>query len=284
MKGPFYHGGAPGLQTRSRVSSAAARNMRYTYHTPGAKYSPHFIYLTTSIDLAKHFASKYTNNNGYRVAGSVYEVQPSGAIEQDPDYGVDEVVRCRSGIVLRVMASNVRLTELESFAAQKSFMSWGPGRPMYDADDFMLPSGDMEDCGVTPAYLRLFPKMLRHDQISATGKALLDGKATNEALFKLVASLDSGHAVELAPKRRFLFWGGRRTRWKCTVCTKSGTTALTAACHQLGEEVLRTLNPSYQFFPTGGSQTSDDISDHLRAVIAFARERNPSRWRVLSEL
>jgi hypothetical protein len=54
------------------------------------RYSPHFVYVTERLDYAHVF-------------GSVYEVEPIGALVPDPD--AKQAHRCRRARVVRLVAS-----------------------------------------------------------------------------------------------------------------------------------------------------------------------------------
>lgn len=67
------------------------------------------VYVTTDLDAARVFAA-YAPFGNNRRGGDVYEVQPVGDIEPDPDYLADDnaSVCCERARVLRIIATGVR--------------------------------------------------------------------------------------------------------------------------------------------------------------------------------
>lgn len=126
----FYHGGPPGLReilppTRTGVMSTldAARqqaiegggNVKLAAQAE-AVIRKDRVYLTTDPDEAALFASM--NPSGQ--PGCVYEVEPFGDTEADPDYsGPAMCIHASRARVRRVVRRGVRLTEFG--------IHWNPG-------------------------------------------------------------------------------------------------------------------------------------------------------------
>jgi hypothetical protein len=122
MSAAFFHGGPPGLReilppTRTGVMSTLDAARMATIEPGGdatlaarseAVIRRDRVYLTSDPDEASLFASM--NPSGQ--PGVVYEVEPIGDVEPDPDYsGPASVVHCRRARVLRVVYRGVRLTQ-----------------------------------------------------------------------------------------------------------------------------------------------------------------------------
>lgn len=156
----YYHGGIRDLREGTQLLSknAAARRGMTGYwdlRHGGQHYSPDRVYFTTDLDLARSFAHALQTPAG---RGNVYEVQPIGVAEVDPDYaGFRDVFMAPSARVVRVVQRNLQLTRAQETRPFAMRQYWALGAPYVDVNGYIQPSEQMQNAGWTPALLRMLP-------------------------------------------------------------------------------------------------------------------------------
>lgn len=279
--GALFHGGVPGLQPGDLLVSAAARGADYAYHSPTAVYRRDRVYLTTEREMAEFWAAQYLDDDGRLVPGDVYQAQAIGPLRPDSDFPryPDTYLSAREARVLRVVARAVKLSEPEHNARLRRQQSWGLD-PMYDAQEFMLPSPQMRDAGVTEEYLRLFGPGLMPEHIDGRGQVKDGtGRVTLAALISRTAALDRSHQIIQADVRRGLL-PHRQLCWRCH-CGVDGTGGHAAVAHQL--VAGPTLSPSQrtETLPAAWlchSLATADVSPY--AIEPDLPPYNAARWSV----
>lgn len=273
----LFHGGAPGLVPGDILRPAAALGFDFSYHTKGSIYDPNYVYLTRQLEVATAYAARCVMPMVDQVPGTVYQVQPLGLIEPDPDYGpVSEVyLRAPRARVLSVIRTDVVLTVRQQVELEAPWMVWGRlDRPMYDAEGYMIPSDEMRDNGVTPDHTRIYGPYLPWQRIDATGKYNptdhaklrgVEGYATE--LLEEVPDLDS--AAHLVTLDGDFATEGRDVGYSCICGLRRDSGGVPPHHHQLGERLLQLL----------GAAHDDNGRRILPEVLARAAAlRSPARW------
>lgn len=137
----YWHGGAPGLNVGDDLVPATALDyLPVLYADPDYGSDSAYVYVSTSQTLAMGCAAQWGSHFGDRVAGDLYQVEPKGALEVDPDYAhvPDLSWRCQRATIVAVYRRPVEMThELSIYGLQ--FTTWDDGQPMYDQAGFLLP-------------------------------------------------------------------------------------------------------------------------------------------------
>lgn len=151
----YWHGGAPGLNVGDDlVPATALDHLPVLYADPDYGSDPAYVYVSTSQTLAMGCAAQWGSHFGDRVAGDLYQVEPKGALEVDPDYAhvPDLSWRCQRAAIVAVYRRSVEMThELSIYGLQ--FTTWDDGQPMYDQAGFLLPNLGMRQAGITASDL-----------------------------------------------------------------------------------------------------------------------------------
>lgn len=180
----FFHGGVPRLgpgdtiRPRARLRAWRGASVRYAAvqgFTPGDR-SGQFVYLTSDSAFAAAFASDYVAPNGYgaltREPGDVYEVEPVGATDPDPDFSImwpEVFVRAAAAIVVRVVDRAVVMTDRQTTEARGPYMRWADHSPVYTSDGHILPSPRMRAAGVSADDLRTYEPWFPIEGVPAAG-------------------------------------------------------------------------------------------------------------------
>lgn len=110
----YFHGGVPGLALGDSLlpPSVTGRpdgsvSIIERHGLDGAHVRGDRVFLGT-LEVAYLFAAMYPLPEG----GWIYEVDPVGDVEPDPDYtgGADESVQCPSAVIVRVVGPLPRAT------------------------------------------------------------------------------------------------------------------------------------------------------------------------------
>lgn len=158
----YWHGGAPGRVVGDELLSRddAARLLTTpTTHGLQAGYAlgvtrPDRVYFTSDRNFARAYASRH--QTGDRTTGVVYErgslyrVEPIGAVEEDQDFSGRGVSWCAPKA--RVVAVEEKDVYLELVAATGyvgPYMAWDDGSPIYNATGDYLPSPVLRRAGST---------------------------------------------------------------------------------------------------------------------------------------
>lgn len=156
----YWHGGAVGLRpgdallnklAAERAGLDPAAHARSELAVLRIVTREDRVYITSDLQMARAFAHYCLLTLGTSVVsrGTLYLVQPVGAIEPDPDFA-GEVSWCSSSaIVLEVAEEDVRMRYRDAVRATGRFSTWEGGRPMYLDDGRMSLSPSLERLGVT---------------------------------------------------------------------------------------------------------------------------------------
>ncbi len=110
----YYHGGRRCIARDKRVLPPARTGVQSSANTSDAESNAKMakvhradrVYLTTDLGAARVFAAMAEPGGGH-----VYEVEPTGPVERDPDYLPDDggSVCCSSARVVRVVERRLQL-------------------------------------------------------------------------------------------------------------------------------------------------------------------------------
>ncbi len=161
----YWHGGFPGIAPGAMLLSPhdAAKSRIPISYTPrehpalGRVSRTDRVYLSTSEEFARAYAfqTEITTTSGQIAArGTLYRVQPLGAVEEDPDYAGHMVSWCSPrAIILDVVAVDVRMRVRDATQAIGRYMTWDDGRPMYFEDGRLRLTWQMKSAGLTQGEL-----------------------------------------------------------------------------------------------------------------------------------
>jgi hypothetical protein len=163
----YFHGGVPGLPTGTVLLSrnrAAQQGLTGYWEPRPGNHLADYVYFTTDLDLAKSYAhSLLMDASGSR--GSVYEVQPNGPVEADPDYpGVTDVFMAESATVTSVVIQTLQLTPEEETRPFAIRQFWVNG-PYVDAQGFVQPDPHMEQAGWNTDVLKLLGPWVAKEEL-----------------------------------------------------------------------------------------------------------------------
>jgi hypothetical protein len=107
----WWHGGAPGLQPGDLILPAIETETLAASDKlmPAGKfaYSPSWVYVADKIDMAIIFAGRYRHG-----MGDVYEVEPVGEMERDPDSPHDcTSLMCQQARIIRRIPVDARVLQ-----------------------------------------------------------------------------------------------------------------------------------------------------------------------------
>lgn len=177
----YWHGGSPGL-VEGDVLVPGSQLTQYTTinaiqeNSWEAIVRPDFVYLTADPDLALDFA--ILNSQTFGRPASIYEVQPLGACEHDPDYPKDVSFRCKRARVVAVAQSEIVKTT-ESKRAALRYKTYDDGFPFYDADGYPAPNRRHIALGFTAADLRPVGQWATFEQITRRASHLVRTRHPN---------------------------------------------------------------------------------------------------------
>lgn len=265
--GPFFHGGVPGKQVGELLLPAARLGLRYRYFATSAPYDPDWVYVTADEAAAYAYASRYLTTDSQLIPGDVYEVEPVGGVQLDPDYHLfpEAFARCRQARISRVVARAVVLTDAERALRERRYNVWGhPDRPVWDDDGLIIPSEQMLANGVTREWTALLRPWLRLTDVDAYGRLEIARRSTNfwATVLEVVPSLDRDHRV--VHRRR---WAGGAL-YQCVTCDDGTDDPQQAALHQLGAGAI-TLIARIHRLPRAVV---------VRELVKAARHRDGARW------
>ena len=141
----FWHGGAPGLPVGtvlvSRVEAARLGRDLAMYDRRNANDDPtrkDRVYLTTDRELARTFAAStcITDTDTGIVAqhGDLYQVEPIGSLEADPDNQTRVSWQTTQAKIVAVAERNVSLDQYEVTRRAGPHACWSDGSPIYNLD------------------------------------------------------------------------------------------------------------------------------------------------------
>ncbi len=188
VTGPYWHGGAPGRKVGDILLSRRAAEAQHavsTTHGLQKGYAfgitdPDRVYFSSRRDFARSFAARQiTSDRESGIVfqrGSLYRVEPIGAVEPDPDFSGSDVSWCAPAArVTAVEEGEVIMSIFDSAAHAGPFMAWTDMTPMYTEDGFLLPSVPMREQGMTAAELRVvYPPWTPHELLDAELRHLPD--------------------------------------------------------------------------------------------------------------
>ena len=263
----FFHGGVPGKEVGDLLLSAAQLRLRYQYLVVGAKYDPGWVYVTTDMGVAEAYASRYLTADNQHVPGDLYEVEPVGSVQLDPDYPLFGGVftRCRQARIVRVVALGIVLTEAEQGRCERRYKVWGhPDRPIWDDDGLIIPSEQMLTNGVTREWTTLLRPWLGLGDVDAHGRLLIARRSADfwATVLEVVPSLDRKHRV--ARRQRW----PRPARYQCVFCAESTNDPQQAAQHQLGAATVALIAQIHRL----------PLPVVMQELVEAASDRDGSRW------
>lgn len=100
----YYHGGVPGLSAGDLLLPPAETGERSQADLGNGKCRRDRVYLTTVPVVASMMAAAWRIDTA-DVSGDVYEVEPLGEVEPDPDYSgpAGESVQVPRALVIRLV-------------------------------------------------------------------------------------------------------------------------------------------------------------------------------------
>ncbi|WP_316313639.1 GNAT family N-acetyltransferase [Clavibacter michiganensis] len=253
VTGPYWHGGAPGRKVGDiRLSRRAAEAQHGVSTTHGLQKGyafgitdPDRVYFSRRRDFARSFAARQITSDRESgiifQRGSLYRVEPIGAVEPDPDFSMHDVSWCAPAArVTAIEEDEVIMSIFDSAAHAGPFMAWTDMTPMYTDEGFLLPSVPMREQGITAAELRVvYPPWTPHELLDAELRHLPDPTRHGPTDFPdvLMRAADS-----------VIVW--RRHRLRQSALLDAGT-ALRIAEHSdydavnalLGAELVRPVTP-----------------------------------------
>ncbi|ORA60945.1 hypothetical protein [Mycobacteroides franklinii] len=275
----YFHGGVPGKTPGDRLYSANELGLQFEYNLPwfqgnGARYDHNKVYLSSHLGTAIGYAARYRDRVGNPLPGWVYEVEPVGPVEPDPDYGAGAIpglaLYCSGAVVVNVIERDVWLSEREQNEAIWPHLYWEVDRPVHAEDGTLLPSDQMLGAGVTQAYVDILPKWIGLSEIDGNGRMTVEGVSIQPpdvlARFDHLNLVDRGHIVKITDRR------SRPNRLGCT-CGGEFADRYAAAGHKIDMDKLAVIAERHQ--PDGVTQ--DQLMQLWVNVVAF-RSRSQWRW------
>ncbi|WIE70366.1 hypothetical protein [Curtobacterium sp. MCLR17_054] len=158
----YWHGGAPGRAVGDELLSRddAARLLTTpTTHGLQAGYAlgvtrPDRVYFTSDRNFARAYASRHqvvdqTTGIVYE-RGSLYRVEPIGAVEEDQDFsGTGVSWSAPKARIVAVEATDVHLDLTAATQHVGPYMTWDDGTPIYAPDGSYQPSPILRRAGKT---------------------------------------------------------------------------------------------------------------------------------------
>lgn len=166
----FWHGGTPGMQPGSLLLSRMAAEAsgtdltRYAIQTGYGEgvTSPERVYFSSDREFARAFAALNVTHDpvtGVVVqTGTLYEVEPLGPVEHDPDFANGGVSWCAP--TARVLAIEEPDVLLDPYAVTETigpYMAWSDGSPIYTRAGQILPSPEQKAARSHPMLQALIP-------------------------------------------------------------------------------------------------------------------------------
>lgn len=274
----YFHGGVPGLAPGDHLHSATELGMQVVYNQPwfgaGARYNQSKVYVTSHLGTAIGYAARYLVPGGNRTPGWVYEVEPIGPVEPDPDYGggarPDLASCCDGAVVVKVIERDVWLSEREQNKVIWPHYYWDTEHQIHAEDGTLLPSTQMVEHGVTQAYVDLLPKWIGLCEINGHGQMTVDGSMIQPedvlARFDHLDLVDKSHIVKLVDRR------ARPNVLRCS-CGRTFTDRYAAAAHKVDTGKLELIAERHQ----PEDVTPEQAMQLWVNVIAF-RARSQWRW------
>lgn len=164
----YWHGGAPGLDIGDVLlpgTQLPEHRALNAIQEDGweAMVRPDFVYVTADQDLALDFA--ILNSQTFGRPSTVYEVEPLGACEHDPDYPKDVSFRCKRARVVAVAQPEIVMTTESKHAALR-YKTYDDGFPFYDREGYPAPNRRHRALGFTAADLRPAGQWATFEQIT----------------------------------------------------------------------------------------------------------------------
>lgn len=198
------------------------------------------MYVTTDVGVAHAYASRYLTGDSQEIPGDVYEVQPVGGVQPDPDNDLfpESFARTPRARIVSVIARAVALTATVKAQRERRYKVWGRrDQPIWDEDGLIIPSEQMLGNGVTREWTSLVRPWLELGDVNAHGRLLIAHRSADfwTTVLQVVPSLDRDHRIQ------------RRRRWtghplyRCVPCGKFLDDPQRAALHQLGDTEVRLI-------------------------------------------
>lgn len=162
----YWHGGQPGLTPgtvlvgRDEAAAAGASLTQYDLQEGYALgvTNPGRVYFSSTRDFARGFAARLQIADATTGIvfqhGSLYEVEPIGAVEEDEDFRGKGVSWCApQARIVAVVEESVDLNPYQSTQLVGPYSAWSDGSPMYSAAGQYLPSPEHRAHGQFPDWL-----------------------------------------------------------------------------------------------------------------------------------
>ncbi|OHU25017.1 hypothetical protein BKG77_16680 [Mycobacteroides chelonae] len=273
-----FHGGVPGKEPGDRLHTANELGLKFEYNMPWlqgneARYNKDKVYVSNHLGTAIGYAARYKDRAGNPVPGWVYEVEPIGAVEPDPDCGdglrPDLASYCDGAVIVRVVEREVWLSEREQNQVIWPHLYWDFDKQVHAEDGTLLPSPQMLESGVTQAYIDLLPKWIGLSEIDGHGRMTIDGEGLYPpdilSRFDHVELVDRSHVVKIADRR------ARPNALRCS-CTGEFTDKYAAAMHKIDMDKLSLIAERHQ-------PESMTPAQAMQAMITALADRSRSQWR-----
>lgn len=164
----YWHGGRAGLEPGTiliprAVAEREGADLAHYVGQPGYDLGvtdAERVYFSSSREFARAFAGRIqivdAETGVVRAHGALYEVEPIGDIEKDPDF--ERVSWCapRARIVA-VHEPDVRLTAYEVTERTGPHTGWLDGSPVYTPEGHYIPSPEQEAAPLHPIFTALHP-------------------------------------------------------------------------------------------------------------------------------
>lgn len=159
----YWHGGRAGLEPGTilvprAVAEREGADLSHYNMQPGyglGVTDAERVYFSSSRELARAFAGRIQTldpETGVIVEhGALYDVEPIGDIEEDPDF--ERVSWCAPRArVISVEESDVRLTPYEITRRTGPHTSWRDGSPVYTPEGHYIPSPEQKAAPLHPVF------------------------------------------------------------------------------------------------------------------------------------
>lgn len=274
----YFHGGVPGLSPGDRLLTAKELGVQIVYNQPwfhgnDARYERDKVYLTMHLGTAIGYAARYRVPGGNPAPGWVYEVEPIGPVEPDPDYGggarPDLASYCSGAVIVQIIERDVWLSEREQNKVIWPHYYWDLDHQIHAEDGTLLPSPQMADNGVTQAYVELLPKWIALSEINGLGQMTVEGAPILPpavlARFDHLELVDRSHIVKVTDRRV------RPQQLGCS-CGGAFTDVYAAAEHKVDMGKLALIAERHQLIDLTSEQA-------LRQWVHHIAEGARSQWR-----
>lgn len=167
--GRYWHGGRAGLEPGTiliprAVAEREGADLRHYEAQPGYDLGvtdAERVYFASSREFARGFAAQIQmvepESGVVASQGALYEVEPIGEIEKDPDFEGSVSWCAPRARIVAVAEPDVRLHAYEITARLGPHITWLDGSPIYTREGHYIPSPEQLDGGLHPMFAVLHP-------------------------------------------------------------------------------------------------------------------------------